>query len=277
MNTCSDATCENMLNTQYYQQVQECDRRIHATCESKMKKKTTSRIRIGAQRGFRFTVEPPDGTLRWCVSCIQSQRLQTWVGAGLFGKRALQAVNGGRVRCRTYCTDCIHSRVFFSATHPKTRSWLRRVVVRSGMTRFFLTVCGLTQTFNTSRAVYRFFAQNSSNVFETRPSNGNNQRLNDGFGSSFASPSWMSVRDSVTLPFEQTVGPFRWVEWWFKSFWEKWLTFRGLNDASRTSSQKSRPALVCSAFRWFRRTEIRKSIWNWSIQSGSSLDECKKF
>lgn len=64
MNTCSDATCEDMLNTQYYQQVQECDRRIHATCESKMKKKTTSRIRIGAQRGFRFTVEPPDGTLR---------------------------------------------------------------------------------------------------------------------------------------------------------------------------------------------------------------------
>lgn len=63
MKTCSDATCEDMLNTQYYQQMQECDRRIHATRDGK-KKKTTSRIRIGAQRGFRFMVEPPDGTLR---------------------------------------------------------------------------------------------------------------------------------------------------------------------------------------------------------------------
>uniref|UniRef100_A0A8D8DLM7 (northern house mosquito) hypothetical protein n=1 Tax=Culex pipiens TaxID=7175 RepID=A0A8D8DLM7_CULPI len=63
----------------------------------------------------------------------------------------------GRVTERTALIVFI--RVFFRQTHPKTRSWLRRIAVRSGMTRFFLTVCGLTQTFNTSRAVIRFFAQ----------------------------------------------------------------------------------------------------------------------
>lgn len=209
MNTCSDATCEDMLNTQYYQQVQECDRRIHATCESKMKKKLHLESESGLNADFASRLNHQMAPCGDAFLAYNLKGCKLGLALGCLEKGlSRQSTGDGCVAERTALIVFIRV-FFFSATHPKTRSWLRRVVVRSGMTRFFLTVCGLTQTFNTSRAVYRFFAQNSSNVFETRPSNGNNQRLNDGFGSSFASPSWMSVRDSVTLPFEQTVGPFR--------------------------------------------------------------------